>query len=656
MTSRWFSFFYRTARSGTAWLLCGSLSASLWAAEGVSLVREGQAVGTIVIPEFADDEVANAVEVFVHTVKRSTGATIPVVFGPAADQLPKDRPRLYVGSLPQMKEAGMEEEAMEPESYRFVTRGNAAYLLGKPVPKSDQTREVVASCPTLWGLNKVLEEELGVRWLWPGELGTYVPRKSELAIPVTDASYQPRLMIRRLRMPVKAAPDQVREEAWQWARNHQQGRREGYYFREAFVEWWDKYGLEHPDLFAELPDGRRQPYPKPRWVKLRLANPKVLDFIEKEYREAGAPKYWSICPNDGAGFDVSDITRAWDIPKQQALSDIAYARGANLTARYVRFWNLVYERLKEINPEVVLSTYAYSNYRYPPPKERPLTAKAIISIVDDLDAYDAWKGWSQYAYGMHLRPNWWHQGADAPYIPYRKTAKYLKFATENGMMGFDMDSLIGYWGTQGFNYYLVARLLTRPELSVEELMEEYASAFGAGAPKIREYLAYWEKYSEEVNSPINAGGAIRNVSSKYDDLVRAGKIPLSILAGAKYALPHLYTDRMLKPAFALLDEAQAAIGDSDPEATRRVAFLRRGLAQLQATRDQIALGESLKAKPDRKVYERFRTGAEALETLRDELTLEHVVWGDAQRRHENRYRVRIRPENFEAGEINLDGL
>lgn len=656
MTLPMLSLSQRIARRGAALLIGVSLSSSLFAAEGVPLVREGKAVGAIVIPEFPDDEVAEAVQIFVDTVKRSTGAEIPVVSGAAADQLPKDRPRLFVGSLPQMKEAGLDEAALEPESYRFVTRGNAAYLLGRPVPESAQTRELVASRPTLWGLDRILEQEIGVRWLWPGELGTYVPKKSELTLPDLDVTYQPKLMVRRLRMPVKSAPDQVRNEAWQWARHHQQGRREGYYFREAFVEWWDKYSLEHPDLFAELPDGRKQPYPKARWAKLRLANPKVLDFIEKEYREAGAPQYWSICPNDGAGFDVSDITRAWDIPKQQVLSDIAYARGANLTARYVRFWNLVYERLKEVNPEVILSTYAYSNYRYPPPKERPLTAKAIISIVDDIDAYDAWKGWSQYAYGMHLRPNWWHQGADAPYIPYRKTAKYLKFASDNGMMGFDMDSLIGYWGTQGFNYYLTARMLTRPELSVDELLEEYSSAFGAGAAKIREYLAYWEKYSEEVNSPINAGGAIRNVSSKYDDLVRAEKIPLSILSGAKYALPHLYTDAKLKPAYKLLDEAQAAIGDSDPEASQRVAFLRKGLQQLQATRDQVALGEALKASPDKKTYERFRAGAGALDALRSDLTLEHVVWGDALRRHENRYRVRIRPENFEAGEINLDGL
>lgn len=648
-------------RAGLASLLFVPLSVTLQAKEaagsGVPLVREGKAIGAIIIPEMPAPELERAVEAFVQTVKRSTGAILPVVSGEAATALPKEQPRLYIGPSPQLKKAGIDEESMKPESYRFVARGQTAYLMGKPVPESAQTRETVASAPTHWGLNGILEREIGVRWLWPGELGTFVPKKKDLTIPEMDITYQPKLMIRRLRFgSVKSLPDNLSAEVYAWARNHQIGRREGYYFREAFVDWWDKYSAEHPDLFAELPRDRTQPYPKARWAKLRLANPKVLDFIAKEYKEAGAPQYWSICPNDGAGFDVSAITRAWDIPQNQEISDIAYARGANLTARYVRFWNLVYDRLKEINPEVILSTYAYSNYRYPPPKERPLTAKSIISIVDTLDAYEAWTGWSQYAYGMHLRPNWWHQGADAPYIPYEKTAKYIKFASENRMIGFDMDSLLGYWGTQGFNYYILTRLLTQPELSVEQLLEEYSSAFGAGAGKIRDYLKYWGKYSDAVNSPINAGGAIRNVPSKYDDLVRAGKIPLSILSGAKYALPYLYTDEVLKPAYALLDEAAEAIGDSDREALQRVEFLRKGLRQLEATREQIALGQKLKEKPNKKDLARFKKGARELEQLREQLTAEHVVWNTAQSGHENRYRVRIRPENLQAEELNLDGL
>ena len=36
---------------------------------------------------------------------------------------------------------------------------------------------------TLLGVYEVLEDFLGVRWLWPGDLGTYVPRRSTFVVP-----------------------------------------------------------------------------------------------------------------------------------------------------------------------------------------------------------------------------------------------------------------------------------------------------------------------------------------------------------------------------------------------------------------------------------------------------------------------------------------
>ncbi len=644
---------------GSLLLVAFQCAATLHAADtegGVSLIRDGKPVGVIVIPSEADSDLRSAVEAFVETARRSTGATLPVIHEDAEAALPGEQPRLFVGATPQAVRAGIIPEEMKPESYRLLTKKNSAFIVGKTEEPNERLNSMLLSRPVLWGLNHVLESQLGVRWLWPGELGTYVPRKEDLVIPASDISYQPKLMIRRMRAGIKGIDEKLAGEVLSWLRNHQNGRRDGYYFREPFVEWWDRYSKKHPDLFAELPPERTQPYPNSRRVKLRLANPKVIDFIASEYRQAGAPEYWSICPNDGSGFDISDATRQWDVPRDQNIDAIVYARGADLTARYVTFWNRIYDRLKAINPEIKLTTIAYSSYRNPPPAEVPLTAKTVISIVDSLDAYETWKGWSQYSYGMHLRPNWWHQGADAPYIPYEKTAKYIRFAHENGMIGFDMDSLIGYWGTQGFNYYMVARLISHPELTLEAILNEYTAAFGAGAPFIRRYLAHWNELSNQYNYPINAGGAIRDVPSRYDDLVREEKISLSILQGSKQALPYLYTDKVLEPGFKLLDEAARAIGPTDPEALARVGFLRKGLQAMQATREQIALGQKLKENPSREAFELFRKKAVVLEQLREKLTPEHVVWGWALLRNENQYKIRIRPENFTEGEINLDGL
>ena len=571
-----------------------------------------------------------------------------------------------VGPSPRALEAGLDPKALKPETYRILAKDNAVFFVGE----LDHCKEIhgnpgIASNPTRWALNHVLEKQVGVRWLWPGDLGTYVPKHTDIAIPATDLTYQPKLEQRSLRMLMSrktkhasqnpAVEKKVRKETVDWAENHLNGNRAPFTFGHNFGHWWEKYSKDHPDYFAELRPGFTQPFPKPGAVKLRLSNPAVIDQIVKEYEEAGRPAYWNLCPNDGSGFDISEATRAWDVPQDQSVVDIMSARG-NLTARYVKFWNLIYERLKELNPDVTIVTYAYSSYRNAPSPDRPLKAKAVLQIVDGVEAYKNWEGWSSMGVDLFLRPNWWHQGADAPYLTYEKTAKFLKFGFNNRMLGLDMDSVLGYWATQGINYYLVARLMTQPELTTEEILGEYTSAFGAGAPKIREYLDYWHTLALEYNYAINAAGSEVLQKSRWEQLVKAGKISGSILNGSKYVLPYLYGEDVLAPAIVKLDEAEALIGKSDEEALLRVAFLRKGLDALRATRAQVILGQKLKENPTPELLEEFKKGAIALDQYRESITEEHVVWGEATKRYEGRYHILLRPEALEFNKINLDGM
>lgn len=629
------------------------------------LVRDGNPQGVVVCSAPADSPQRLAVEEFVRVVKRSTGARLPVVSDQEEATLPKETIRLFVGDSPQAKAAGLEEANLPAESFRILTRGNALFLVGKD-ETSPESGTLPASRPTLWALNRLLEEGLGVRWLWPGELGTYIPQHKDFSLAPEYVTYQPTLLLRSLRLNISdrrrlASADRtvdarLKEEALLWAENHQAGRRGDIQLGHAFADWWAKYSGTHPDYFAEGPPGARLPYPTAERAKLRLANPQVIEQIAENYDAAGRPEFWNVCPNDGTGFDISAETQAWDLPAGQSEADIFSGR-ANLTARYVEFWNRLYQRLAKINPEVKLATYAYSAYHQPPPAERPLTAQAVVGIVDTYNAYDNWKGWADSGASLILRPNWWHQGGDAPYLPLAKTARYLKFAWDHGMVGLDMDSVIGYWATQGPNYYLAARMMTNSSLTLDEILSEYASAFGGGADKIREYLDYWQKISDQYNYPQNAtSDSPENLRGRYEDLVREGKIGTSILNGSKYALPYLYGDEVLAPAERLLDEATAAIDSKDQEAHQRVDFLRHGLQELRATRNQIALGAKLRAETDPELMTTFTDGAAQLDELREKLSLDHSIWGAAVTRHEDRYKVLIRPENLKHHNINLDGM
>ncbi len=635
----------------------------------VALVKEEKAASVIILGDAVDSDLHQIALDFVETVRQATSAEIPILAeSGAATGLPAEVARIYLGPCAEAAALGITPEGLPEEGYRIVTRGNALYIVGRDEARPEDELQIVSK-PTRWALNHLLERQLGVRWLWPGKLGTYVPKARELVIPAMDLTAQPRLEQRRIRISVKSTSPilsgdaetdlRLRREAATWAENHQQGQRSRVVFGHAFGHWWERYSAQHPDYFALPPEGVTQPlWNKPGWIKLRLSNPAVIEQIAREYEEAGKPEYYNVCPNDGAGFDLSPETLAWDIPQGQKKDDIWKAR-ANLTGRYVKFWNLLYERLREINPDVKLSTYAYHSYKTPPTAERPLTAKAVLGIVPGYKDYALWEGWSRQegTVGMVLRPNWGHIGANAPYLPVEETASYMRFAWGERMQGFDLDSLVGFWSTQGLIYYTWARMMTHPEMTADQLIDEYTSAFGQGAPQIRAYFAYWQRLTKEyAYADTYASDDEEAKKGRYMQLLKEGKTQDSFVLGPRLVLPYLYGDDVLQPAYALLDEAKAAIGGGDAEAAARVDFLRDGLRELALTRDAIAMSREInKASPEADRIAFAKLSAE-LEALREELAPRHVIWSQRVTGYEDRRRVPMRPRTMGLPQLPLEGL
>lgn len=627
----------------------------------IPLVQNGRAASAIVLPENSPDYLREIAEDFAGIVERSTGAALPVISESEEPALAPGMTRIFLGDTQKAKEAGFSSGAPPEEGYHLLARPGEIFILGR----DDQgTKSADArSRPTRWALNRLLEEGLGVRWLWPGRLGTYVPAARSFSVAEADITYQPGLSIRRLRLnprewPLSADPalDAIlRKEAAEWAENHQSGRREGPVFGHAFGHWWGKYGKDHPDYFAETPPN--EPQPRADRVKLRLANPAVIERIASEYEAAGAPRYWNVCPNDGYGFDLSAETRAWDIPPD--LDPQAIWKGtANLTPRFVKFWNLLSERLRQINPDVILCTYAYASYREPPPPERPLTAPSALMVVCGYHDFQMWTDWSSQpgVRSVFLRPNWGHLAAHAPHLPLRETHQFLEFCWENKMEGFDNDALIGFWATQGPLYYLWARMLARPDLSLDAILDEYTSAFGAAAPLIRQYLDYWQKVTSEI-AIVDPYAYETSTSAKgrFAALLKEGKTETNFVRGSRRALPYLYGDDVIAPARALLDQALVKLGDKDAEARERVLFLKSGLDELRMSRDLYALAAKINKRSPEDL-QKLQEASDAVVKFREQLTPTHAIWGNRVTGYEDHYKVQVRPANIATPQPRLEGL
>lgn len=616
---------------------------------GVKLVENGRSCSRIALPDTADAKLRELADDMAARIAQSTKAKIPVVKESEAAE--GKLVNIFLGDT-RAAQALKLNAALPEESYRIVVKQDAVYLLGKPPVNPPPTE--APSDPLRWAVNALLEEGIGIRYLWPGELGTFVPARDSVVLAEKDDIRQPQLKARILRMalPAKdAKPQETRKEAIRWAQNHQSGRRGSIQFGHAFTNWWKKYAGTHPDYFAPRPEGLSDEEFKSvigangQYVKLRLSNPEVIGQIAEEYQQAGAPDYYNICPNDGMGHDTSPETLAWDDPQTRDLQAV-WKGETNLTARYVRFWNLVSERLRQINPNVTVETYAYSCYRYPPKETHPLTGSTLIGIVDGWDAFDSWSGWRQAGAGIYLRPNWGFCTAGAPVIYADEIARFMSFAHKNGMVGFDLDTILGHWGSEGFNYYVMARLQAQPDLTADDIAKEYSEAFGSAAPKIREYLAYWQDKGKEFGYAKPAGGTTGPNPGRYHDLQEQRVISDNYYHGPYEALPHLYTDAVLTPAKKLLEEAKALLKENETEAAERVAFLQAGLTHHELMRDALALGMRIKAgSTDQKDQEKFRDAAKKLDDFRKETPFRHLVW-DSIPRNENRYKAPIRPKNI----------
>ncbi|MCK5920685.1 MAG: hypothetical protein KAG66_07070, partial [Methylococcales bacterium] len=118
--------------------------------------------------------------------------------------------------------------------------------------------------------------------------------------------------------------------------------------------------------------------------------------------------------------------------------------------------------------------------------------------------------------------------------------------------------------TQGPNLYMLARLHARPEMKVEEVLDEYFSAFGKADPAVRAYFGHWEKTCNDVTEK-----------------------PPGLHWTFFYREAHqIFTPVSMQKGKLLLDKAILAVSEnaaSDSIEKQRVEFLQKGLENARLT-------------------------------------------------------------------------
>ncbi len=598
----------------------------------VSLVRDGKARAIIVTSDEPAETARYAAEELISHLKKATGVTLKVV---SESETPTEpHTRVYIGETETGIHNGIDPSCLQREEYVMRSVGNDLFIVGQDGDENPLLQNN-PNVGTLFGVYEFLERYLGVRWLWPGDLGTYIPKTDTVEFWSVNETHAPALAFRllvwsRIRAIAVGGRDLSKEderlgfsqpgakrygEALQvLLRRHRLGGRDaepptGH----AFSGWWQRYGQEHPEWFALRRDGTRgHPDKDYAHVSMCVSNEELQDFIIEQWDGESVLR---LGPVDRPGRCICEKCRSWDGPQPEdppwfaervyATDHRAQEHFAGVTSdRYARFWKIMQKKAAKRNPHALVSvSYIYENEFPAPVTDIDLNKNIFAEFVQWQDPHlrwfpmpdeaykwikEQWLGWRETGIRMAYRPNYLHDGYVMPHFDTRQSGGFFKFAYEHGMEGARFDSLTGQWAAQGLRLYMHMRLMNKPELEIETIRDEYFSAFGPAATTMEQYFDYWEDYA--FDNRMRFIELYWDVGWRYSNYVRC----------AHLAFP----DECFEPAEELLEEALAkARKDPLPEFAERVRFIQTGLEHARLACDLAAVYDGNEVVPAGRVEE-----------------------------------------------------
>jgi len=433
---------------------------------------------------------------------------------------------IIIGEGDLSQKLAVDAEGSGPGGIRLKTAGNAVVLLAK-FDGLDNGRYPVHARAMVR-----LLEELGCRYLWPGEIGKVVPHRPTITLKPLDVKFTPPIAQRNIRFVASIArgsaegsqylgftPDQYRDirtaalktvSEYDWGAWNGLGGNLGIAGGHSgcgLHGGWEEFGTAHPEWFAQQPDGTRdQTKAGGRW-QLCVSNPQLVEHVAADILKRLAGKQQpAVSPNDGgySNFCMCDECKKLDAPNGPKIRMLVFDKVGesnrheidyvSLTDRYMHFWNAVAQRVTKEVPDQLFVIDAYSYYSDPPVREKP-HPNLVVRYVPNETA--GWQGWlAAGAKRGYWRPNNVHggyrEGAVKP--SGRSTADKVRFFATHGALATDMDGIYDNWATQGIEYYVAARLSYDPSLSFDDLLADYCrTGFGAGAESIKQYFLLVEQ-------------------------------------------------------------------------------------------------------------------------------------------------------------------
>ncbi len=626
----------KTAHLFCLLLLTGfAFSAEISNNAGIVLVENGKSLTPIILPAeptmFTNIAAADLAE-YIGKV----GGVKPEILEGLPNPIPEHA--IWVGFQPQLKPLfpGTDFDFKHPEEILIKCDGKHLAILGRDVwdPLTNKKKIIAGQTEaerkdylagfaesnrdvegfqfeygTVNAVATFLQDQLGIRWLWPGAAGEVVPKKSKVAVAPLEFRYHPQIrqrttvyaqlaLYKQGGKPGLSGGDWVRRQRLQLDSLYTPSGGHG------FTEWYATYHKTHPEYFGLQSDGTRIYRGEPRHAKICQSNPAVveqwLEIVAAAIAKNPHRNVFNVAANDstGSGICCCDKCRTWDHPEAaKMIWNYPGAKelvGVATSDREVTFANILARKLKERYPDknYQVLIQAYGGAATPPVKAVPGSNVIVSSVASSFSNLEEWS--KKTTAGMIWRPNFadpahWKTGGPPDIMG---TATLLKRAAANRVSGVSIDMLWSWWATQGPMYYVMAQLAWNPDKPVHEVMDDYCqSGFGPAAEDIK---AYWKLLQDN----------------------RTAIQPDKMTAGTK-SWAEAFNPDFFKTAYALLDTSAAKTSAAGKEYADRIAFVRAGLDYLRLnTGNQAFANQIIEAKtPDPAIKAKMQANWKAIQDI-----------------------------------------
>ena len=502
---------------------------------------------------------------------------------------------ICIGDEKLAAELGIDTKTFDRDGFIIRTVKNKILIIGRDNPKSSPLRDAhntgnKGEWGTLYGVYDFLERFAGVRYYFPGRLGTHYPEAKSLAIPAIDIYERPDFLQRRFTDYNHGGRPIRRYEGWDGRRNKLRTRMETIYIPNchgiAYLGYPHRFGKTHPEYFALNVNGKRMMKIGKRYDESQVCFSSgirqelvadAISFLKNEpasvrgiknrlgnvtwnnVHRPGLPCF-NIMPNDAAY--LCRCPECWK----------HFSKGKQATTDY--FWSFFSDICAQVKKSGVpgyLTTMAYADYRMSPTQPIPDNLLVMLAIRgpwneylssardSDVELLKAWKKKLGQKTWLWTYPGKYN--GNMPGIPHttpRALASFIKRVTPY-IFGIFIECESDVLMHNYLTYHVFGKLAWNTETDVEKLLEEHVTLFyGPAARPMKEFFDSIE----------------RNWAKIAAHVVETSLGPQTIFPSELVLWSKIYSPEELKRLNGLFDQAEKLVA-KDKLRLERIRFVRK---------------------------------------------------------------------------------